>query len=122
LGNEAALVPLARVAAKVFGDRNGVVDVNHAVKRLAEAKARYGMTNAELEQYVRTGAPSTRAASCGISIRCRALAGSCRAMLQKHRRRHQVAQEPSPSTRSPAEGPPRGTKFRAVERLAMLAY
>jgi hypothetical protein len=34
-----ALLPLARAAAKAFGDRNAVVNVNHAVKRLADAKA-----------------------------------------------------------------------------------
>ena len=49
-----ALLPLARAAAKAFGDRNTVLDVNHAVRRLADAKARYGMTTAELAQYLLT--------------------------------------------------------------------
>ena len=79
----AALVPLARAAVKAFRDRNAVVDVNHAVRRLAEAKARYGMTSAELEQYVGAAPDQPGLFLRGVSVRCRLLTDSCRTMARR---------------------------------------
>jgi hypothetical protein len=82
-----ALAPLARVAAKAFGDRNGVVDVNHAARRLADVKARYGMSDKELERYVRAAPDQPGLLRAGFPFGAAFSPGRLEPWLERHRRR-----------------------------------
>jgi ribosomal protein S25 len=92
-----ALEPLARAAVKAFADRNAVVDVNHAVRRLAEAKARYGMTNAELSQYVRTAPDQPGLLRAGFPFGAAFSPSRVEPWLERHRRRRVALAPGSPS-------------------------
>jgi hypothetical protein len=114
----AALVPLARAAAKAFGDRNAVVDVNHAVRRLADVKTRYGMSDKELEQYVRTAPDQPGLLRAGFPFGAALSPGRVGPWLERRRRRYGLAPElsspPSESTHMSApELANRGAAFLA---------
>jgi hypothetical protein len=87
----AALVPLARAAAKAFGDRNAAVDVNHAIRRLADVKARFGMSDTELEQYVRVAPDQPGLFRAGFPFGAAFCPTRVQPWLQRHRPRRQVA-------------------------------
>jgi len=97
-----ALLPLARAAAKAFGDRNTVVDVNHAVKRLADAKARYGMTTAELAQYLRTAPDQPGLLRAGFPFAAAFASGRVVPWLERQRRRRRSAARPLESASTQA--------------------
>jgi hypothetical protein len=90
----AALVPLARAAAKAFSDQNGVVDVNHAVRRLADAKAQYGMSDNELEKYVRAAPEQPGVLRARFPFSAAFSPGRLEPWLERHRQRR-VASVPS---------------------------
>jgi hypothetical protein len=92
----AALVAIALAASKAFRDRNTVVDLRHAVRRLTEVKARYAMTNAELERYMRTAVDQPGLFRAGFPFGAALSPGRVEPWLEKHRRRKQVILEPSP--------------------------
>jgi len=87
----AALVPLARAAAQAFRDRNSIVDVDHAARRLAAAKVRYGMSDRELEQYVRTAPDQPGLFRAGFPFGAAFSRARIEPWLEKHRRRRQSA-------------------------------
>ena len=88
-----ALVPLARAAAKAFSDRNGVVDVNHAARRLADVKARYGMSEKELEKYVRAAPDQPGLLRAGFPFGAAFSPGRLEPWLERHRHRRQSPPE-----------------------------
>ena len=82
-----SLVPLARAAAKAFSDRDGVVDVNHAVRRLAAAKAQYGMSDNELEKYVKAAPDQPGVLRAGFPFGAAFSPGRLEPWLKRHRHR-----------------------------------
>ncbi len=85
--DQAGLVPLARTVAKSFAARNVVVDLGHAVSRLAAAKERYGMSDEELERYLRTAPDQPGLSRAGFPFGAALSPGRVEPWLAKHRRR-----------------------------------
>jgi hypothetical protein len=92
-------VPLARTVAKAFAERDVVVDLGHAVSRLAAAKERYGMSDEELERYFRTAPDQPGLSRAGFPFGAALSPGRVEPWLAKHRRRR----DPLPSRLQPSE-------------------
>jgi hypothetical protein len=101
--------------AKAFSDRNGVVDVNHALRRLADAKARYGMSDKELEQYELTAPDQPGLFHAGFPFGAAFCPSRVEPWLKRRRRQHHFIAKASLPRPEPAlsagELESRGTAF-----------
>jgi hypothetical protein len=64
--------------------------VNHAVRRLADAKARYGMSDKELEKYVRAAPDQPGLLRAGFPFGAAFSPGRLEPWLERHRHRRVV--------------------------------
>jgi hypothetical protein len=114
---DAGLLPLAQTATKLFAAHSVVVDLGHAVRRLAVTKERYGMTYDELEGYVRAAPNQPGLCRAGFPFGAAMSASRVEPWLERHRRiRLRALDRPSPSENSslaPTEIASRGRQFLA---------
>jgi hypothetical protein len=112
---DGGLVPLARTATKLFAAQNVVVDLRHAVRRLAAARERYGMTDAELGKYLSAAPDQPGIARAGFPFGAALSPSRVEPWLEKYRRRERAAPErrevATPTPLSSSEIAMRGNAF-----------